>query len=485
MNDMHASVRASDIAQWDDDCDVLVVGFGGAGACAAIEAVRAGARTLVLERASGGGGTTALSTGVCYLGGGTRVQQACGFEDSVEDMVAFVRMAAGRGCEETRVRMFCEGSPEHFAWLCALGVEFADAYEPEKTTHPFGEECLHFSGNETVHPFVEHASPVPRGHKPKQAGEAGAYLMRLVNAAAEDRGARVRYDCVARRLVVDDRQAVVGVIARADGREIAVRATRGVVLCAGGFIMNDAMLAEHAPMLLQCNYKAGSPGDDGSGINIGRGGGAAAINMDEGLVLNAYYPPGSHAKGLLVDADGRRFINEDAYIGRTTDAMLTRANGRAWLIVDNELWGKTQVPHKLVAVEETFAALEAALGMPTGQLVSTIETFNRNAARGLDPEHQKSSAYLRPLHRPPYAALDCTTTGSIYGALTLGGLATLPSTEVLDVTGRVIPGLFAAGRNAAGVCREGRTYASGLSIADATFFGRVAGKAAATRDAPG
>lgn len=474
------ATRATSVERWDHQCDVLVVGFGGAGACAAIEAATAGARTLVIERASGGGGTTALSTGVCYMGGGTRVQRACGFSDSVEDMVAYVRMAAGVGCDEERIRLFCEGSVEHFGWLCARGVEFADAYEPEKTTHPFGEECLHFSGNEAAYPFAQHARPVPRGHKPRRSGDAGAYLMQALVAAAEAAGAEAICDCRAQRLVQDDSGRVVGLIAAAAGSgERAIRAKRGVILCAGGFIMNDAMLAAHAPLLLECNYKAGSPGDDGSGILIGAGAGADTINMSEGLVLNAYYPPGKHAKGILVDANGQRFINEDAYIGRSSEAMLRIAGGRAWLIVDNELWGKTQVPHRLAAVEESFADLERALSMPAGELVHTIETYNRHAARGTDPLFHKAADYLRPLHSPPYAALDCTTTGSIYGALTFGGLATTARGEVLDRDGKVIAGLYAAGRNAAGLCRQGSTYASGLSIADATYFGRLAGRTAA------
>jgi succinate dehydrogenase/fumarate reductase flavoprotein subunit len=473
-------ISATAVPRWDRHCDVLVVGFGGAGACAAIEAAAAGARTLVVERASGGGGTTALSTGVCYMGGGTRVQRACGFDDTVDDMIAYVRMAAGSGCDEERIRIFCEGSLEHFDWLCARGVEFKDAFEPEKTTHPFGEECLHFSGNEAAYPFADKARPVPRGHKPRRAGEAGAYLMQVLNRAAGDAGADVLYDCLARRLVQDGDGRVVGLVAGFEGDEIAVRADRGVILCAGGFIMNDALLAKHAPLLLECNYKAGSPGDDGSGILIGQGGGADAINMSEGLVLNAYYPPGSHAKGILVDANGQRFINEDAYIGRASEAMLRSAGGRAWLIVDNELWGKTQVPHRLAGVEETFADLERALAMPEGELVHTIAAYNRHAALGDDPLFHKAVEYLRPLQTPPYAALDCTTSGSIYGALTLGGLATTARAEVLDRDGRVIRGLFAAGRNAAGLCRQGSTYASGLSIADATFFGRVAGRVAAS-----
>jgi succinate dehydrogenase/fumarate reductase flavoprotein subunit len=463
--------------------DVVVVGHGGAGAAAAIEAARAGADTLVLERMSGGGGTTALSTGVCYFGGGTAVQKACGFEDSVPDMIDFVRLAAGRGCDEERIRLFCEGSAAHFAWFQSLGVEFKESYTAEKTTHPFTDDCLHFSGNELVHPFVEQARPAPRGHKPARPGEAGAYLMQVLVRATQQAGARTVYDCRVGRLIQTESGRVVGVEAMLDGRTTFVKAGRAVVLCAGGFIMNDEMLSKHAPTLLRCNYKAGSAGDDGAGILIGMGAGADAVNMSEGLVLNAYYPPGSHAKGIIVNAQGQRFVNEDAYIGRASDAMLHKADGRAWLIVDNEIYGKTQVPHRLAAVEDSFADLEKSLAMPEGELVHTIDFYNRHAAQGEDPLFRKAEAYLRPLSTPPYAALDCTTEGSIYGALTLGGLATTATGEVLDAQGRIIAGLSAAGRNAAGVCREGRTYASGLSIADATFFGRLAGKQAAAAPA--
>ena len=258
-----------------------------------------------------------------------------------------------------------------------------------------------------------------------------------------------------------------------------MKARRGVVLCAGGFVMNDAMLAQHAPQLLQCNWKAASPGDDGLGIRMGTGAGAAAVNLHEGLVLNAYYPPASHLAGVLVNAEGQRFVNEDAYLGRTSDAMLFRAGGRAWLVVDDAMYAPTQALHRIAAVEETFAALERALDMPEGELVHTLESYNRAAERGEDPLFHKSRAHLRPLREPPFAALDCCTANSFFGVFTLGGLAIRASAEVLTPEGEPIPGLYAAGRNTAGLCLEGRGYASGLSIGDATFFGRVAGRNAA------
>jgi len=176
-------------------------------------------------------------------------------------------------------------------------------------------------------------------------------------------------------------------------------------------------------------------------------------------------------------------VNEDAYLGRTSDAMLRKADGRAYFIVDDEIYqGRTQAFHKLAAVEESVEDLERALDMPSGELVHTVESYNRAAAEGRDPLFHKAAEYLRPLHAPPYAALDCTVENSIFGAFTLGGLSVRATGEVLTPEGQAIPGLYAAGRNTAGLTLEGRCYASGLSIGDATFFGRLAGRGAAAAD---
>jgi 3-oxo-5alpha-steroid 4-dehydrogenase len=470
---------AASVARWDREHDVVVVGHGGAGASAAIEAARAEADVVVLERMTLGGGTTASSTGVLYFGGGTRIQKACGFDDSLDEMQKFVRLAAGADADEAKVRLFCEGSIEHFEWMSALGVEFNETFVAEKTTHPFEDDCLFYSGNEQAYPFASQAVPAPRGHKPARPGEAGGYLMRCLLRATDDAGASVLKDSRVERLIQDTDGRVVGAVVHHDGAPLHVKARRGLVLCAGGFIMNTPMVTKHAPLLQHCRYKLGTPGDDGAGIRMGMGAGGHAVNMHEGLILNAYYPPASHLMGVLVDARGQRFINEDAYLGRTSDAMLTRADGRAWLIVDDEMIGPTQARHTIAAVEGSFGELERALGMPDGELVHTLETYNRFAARAEDPAFHKAPAYLRPL-TPPCAALDCSTSNSIYGVLTLGGLAVRATGEVLTAGGHVVPGLYAAGRTAAGLPLEGRTYASGLSIGDATFFGRLAGRSAAT-----
>ncbi len=134
-------------------------------------------------------------------------------------------------------------------------------------------------------------------------------------------------------------------------------------------------------------------------------------------------------------------------------------------------------------VGETFEELEHGGGLPGRHALDhDVETYNRFAARGEDPLFHKHRDFLRPLDKPPYALLDFSIdTGIFYPAFTLGGLDTTVDGEVRTPSGERIPGLYAAGRTTAGLPRSGEGYASGMSVGDATFFGRRAGRAAAAR----
>jgi 3-oxo-5alpha-steroid 4-dehydrogenase len=470
---------AASIEQWGDEYEVVVVGLGVAGGAAAIEAARAGARTLILERATRGGGATALSEGTIYFGGGTRVQKAAGFEDTMENMLTHVQAAAGPTSDPEKVRLYCGNSLDHFDFFCSIGVEFKDTYFAEKAIFPPTDDCLLFSGNEEAYPFSQESPPVPRGHKPRKVGSAGGYIIEQMISALTDLGARIQNESRVETLIRSESGRIVGVIAVVDGKEIAIKATRGVILTTGGFIMNKEMVRQYAPDLAKCKYPIGSDGCDGSGIRMGLGVGGAAINMHEGLMTTPYFPPISHIQGLIVDRQGQRFINEDCYHGRVADAIMHKADGAAYLIVDDSTYGKAMVPYEIAGVEETIEALEKTLDMPEGQLQHTFASYNRFASRSEDPVFHKASKYVKPLLDPPYAALDLSVDKSIWAAFTLGGLDTKPSGEVLTVDGQVVEGLFAAGRASAGLTRSGRYYASGMSIGGSSFFGRLAGRTAA------
>eukprot|EP01032_Pedospumella_encystans_P002079 gene2079-2432_t len=140
-------VPAADLPADAPSYDVVVVGFGIAGGCAALEAARAGASVLLLERAAVHGGTSSMSGGHFYLGGGTAVQVATGQEDSAEAMYDYL-VAAAKEPEPDKIRVYCDESVEHFEWLEALGFEFERSFYPEKAVIQPGTQGLMFTGNE-------------------------------------------------------------------------------------------------------------------------------------------------------------------------------------------------------------------------------------------------------------------------------------------------------------------------------------------------
>jgi 3-oxo-5alpha-steroid 4-dehydrogenase len=466
-----------EIARWDEEGDVLVVGLGAAGAAVALEASRAGAETVVLERAAGGGGTSAMSGGVLYLGGGTALQKACGFEDTPEAMFRYLMASCGEGPDEAKLRLYCEGSVEHYEWIVSQGVPFKPVFYDGCSGEPPNDDGLVWSGSERAHPFREIARPAPRGHVPRMPHQTGPLLMQKLCGAVEASACRIATNHRCRALVQEPDGHVIGVVAEAFGEERALRARRGVVLCTGGFIHNDAMIEAHAPLVRKCNIRVGAEGDDGSGIRLGVAAGADTLHMDAASISLPATQPWGLKRGILVNAQGQRFINEDAYYGRLGEWALFRHGGRAWLVVDDEVFEKPDYPREVAAVGDTAEELARELGLPPGSLESTLALYNRHAERGEDPLFHKAEPYVKPLTRPPFGAFDCTTENSIYAAFTLGGLATDSDGRVLDPEGRPIPGLFAAGRATSGLSVGG--YSSGLSLGDGTFFGRRAGRCAA------
>ena len=191
---------------WSDEVDVVVVGFGIAGACAALEAARAGASVILLERAAEYGGTSAMAGGHFYLGGGTAVQQATGIEDSAEEMFKYL-MAVSLDPDEDKIRAFCDDSVEHFDWIESLGMQFERSLYEEKAVIQPGTQGLMFTGNEKVHPFRDIAKPAPRGHKVPKPGDTGGAKM-VLDALAEriaETDVDVRYETGATNLVVAGR----------------------------------------------------------------------------------------------------------------------------------------------------------------------------------------------------------------------------------------------------------------------------------------
>ncbi|GHJ58413.1 hypothetical protein NOK12_09320 [Nocardioides sp. OK12] len=474
------TIAATDVAPGAPAYDVVVVGFGIAGGCAALEAARAGARVLLLERAAVHGGTSSMSGGHFYLGGGTAVQRATGHDDSVEDMVAYLT-ASSKAPDATKIRAYCEGSVAHFDWLEALGFEFERSYYPEKAVIQPGTQGLMYTGNEKVWPFRDLARPAPRGHKVPVAGdtEGTRLVMDLLRERVEEAGVEVRYETGAAALVLDETGTVRGVGWRSFERTGVVLAD-AVVLAAGGFVMNPDMVAEHTPALAEKLFTLGSTYDDGLGIRLGRSAGAALQHMDEPFITAPVYPPATLLTGVIVNNRGERFVAEDSYHSRTSQHVMAQPGSEAYLVVDSEHVEYPAFPlAPLVDGYETLEELETSLGLPVGSVRATLARYDEHAARGEDPDFHKHPQWLAPQSTGPWAVFDLRLGKALYAGFTLGGIATDVDGRALRPDGSPVTGLFAAGACASNLAQDGNGYCSGTQLGEGSFFGRRAGVAAA------
>ncbi|WP_300677646.1 FAD-binding protein [Nocardioides sp.] len=481
-----ATVTASGGPGWSDEVDVVVVGFGIAGGCAALEAARAGARVLLIERAATYGGTSAMAGGHFYLGGGTAVQTATGIEDSAAEMEKYLT-AVSREPEADKIHAYCADSVEHFDWLEALGFAFERSYFPGKAVIQPGTEGLMYTGNEKVWPFRDQAVPAPRGHKVPVPGDTGGAKI-VLDALAErlaETTAEVRYETGATQLVVAGEgadQQVVGVAWRRFEERGFIRA-KAVILTAGGFVGNDQMVAENVPTLGSGKlFPLASTYDDGLGLRLGASAGGDLKFMDQPFQTAPFYPPSVLLTGIIVNRDGRRFVAEDSYHSRTSAFVLEQPESRAYLIVDSEHIEHPSMPLcPFIDGWETVEEMAAGLGVPADTLAETLASYNKHASNGEDPEFHKGEQWLEAQDTGPWGAFDLSLGKALYAGFTMGGLSCTVDGEVRRADGSVIAGLYAGGACGANLAQDAKGYASGLQLGDGSYFGRRAGRHAAGR----
>jgi len=530
----NAPLQVADVnaERWDGVTDLAVVGFGMAGASAALEAAEQGAKVLLIDRLAGGG-ASALSGGIVYAGGGTKWQLEAGDEDSVDNMFAYLQEEIQGAVSDVTLRRFCEDSVPNIEWLERHGVNFNATTYDEKTSYPPDGFYLYYSGNELSSPFKEKATPVRRGHRTFGEGLTGQFIWGgLRDALAASNNVEVSAHTEVQRLIVDADNRVVGLELleaptnpvvrgimnrlnklangfcmlepkmgslfragvhklRNKGAVKRIRAEKGVVLSTGGFINNLDMLKDYAPI-----YKGVRPlGEDchGSGIMLGSSVGGDLDHMDKVSAWRFFTPPSCLLKGLVVTGDGQRVCSEDLYGAATSQHLVNANKGKGWLIVDEEIMREAKrltrpggaIPwtqwmpirlfiHTSTQKASTLGELAGLCNLDAQGLNAVAEKFNQGAESG-DDEFNKSEKYLRALGSGPYYAIDISLDNPKVPCLsmTLGGLKVDEATgAVISAEGQAINGLYAAGRAAVGVCSK--SYVSGLSLADCVFSGRRA-----------
>ena len=207
--------------------------------------------------------------------------------------------------------------------------------------------------------------------------------------------------------------------------------------------------------------------------------GVAERGMDGLIATASIYPPEDLIKGIVVNAEGQRFVAEDVYHGRMAHHIARQPGARAFLILDEEIFGYPKHgSHTFIDAFETVAEIEAALELPSGSVQQTLDAYNAAAAIGEDPAFHKDAHWLKVLEAP-YAVFEISVPRSDYHWMSLGGLVTDADGRALREDGTPVPGLYAAGACTNHLAQDGDEYASGMSLAAGSLFGRRAGAHAA------
>jgi predicted oxidoreductase len=463
--------------------DVVIVGAGGAGIAAALEAARRGAQVVVLDPAAQAGGTGRGAGGGTFIAG-SPLQARLGIQDSparaLEDWLAW----RGEAVDEEWARRYVEASvSELYGWLAGLGVEWTRVDWHE--------------GNRA-----------PRWHAPR---DGGLGVIRALERAARGEP-RIAWGL--RTRVTDLVSAgghVAGVLAEGPEGPVEYRAG-AVLLASGGFSNNMNMVRRHAAGLPPGGriLLGGGEGARGDGHAILERIGAQFVNLDA-IWMYPYATPdpqdptglrGLVCRGLegdvWVNRQGHRFHNEDRRGGATgAPALLRQRPATCWSVIDARIAARYIVsdpryrhgdaPRRdrlqqlldespCIARADTLEALAADAGLDAGALRETITAHNRMLATGLetDPDFGRSLRGLEPLAEPPFYAIQFLPLAR----KNLGGVRTDLMCQVLDGQDRPIPGLFAAGEVAgmAGGRINGRAALEGTMFGPSLFSGRVAGR---------
>lgn len=496
--------------EWADAADLIVVGGGGAGFCAAIEAASAGASVLVLEKAGFCGGDTQLSNGMIMAAGTPEEEELAGCTTDTPEAFAEqqVRYAQGHGDVEM-IREMCLASPDAVSFMRDLGRVYAncDVIPP-------------------VWAYDTETSWGPRSHWDHTLVETddNGHFGTLRRTVSEIQAIRIKTEREVVHLIVENGE-VIGV-QDVDGN--VYRANKGVVLATASFGANKEMNRRYNHMYywalcLDEKYRANSyachPANTGDGIRMAQEIGADLALTMSNVILDAMYfgGVGSYYTNtdngvdytnpylstpipgkILVNKRGKRFVQEDALWGFVNTQVYQEAMATGWNAADDPIgvWAiqdaanmandvisvvhtSVESPYAaLVQSADTIEELAGKIGVPADTLEQTVARWNEIATSGSDPDFDRRTDFgtieQGPFYAYPYIP---QTMGSH------GGLRTNAEAGVLDVNGNPIPRLYAAGTIMSGMwC--GPFYPScGWAILGTVHWGRKAARSIVALDA--
>jgi len=462
------------------ESDIVVIG-GGGGLAAGVAAAEGGAKVLLLEKRKTAGGNTALARGL--LAAESPVQKRMKIDARREELFKKAMNYSHWKVNPRIIRALVNKSGDTIQWLEEKGVKFEDV------PHAYDNQV----------PRIYH---IPEGY--------GAKLVKVLVKKCEELGVRMLYETAAKRILIDERGGVTGVLALSKDKEIRINA-KSVIIATGGYSGNKELLKRYCPYSTEDVHLYGLP-NTGDGLVMATEIGAATEGLGMLHIIGPFFVGSIYINVVAVESNtiwvnrrGKRFIDEAALLPAETANALNRQPDKISYTLFDEKIKRSFMEEGLIKgvhrsfpsgtkmteldenlrkearegkgkISDSWGEIAKWMGADLKTLKNTIQEYNTYCDRGYDDMFYKDRRYLQPLRTPPYYALKCHQ--AFHG--TLGGIKINHHMEVLNNEDNPIPGLYAAGSDTAGW--EGDTYCyilSGTAFAFAINSGRIAGENAA------
>ena len=436
--------------------DIVIIGAGGAGMTAAINATQAGKDVILVEMMPYAGGNTTKATGGMNAAE-THYQKEQGIEDSVEQFIEDTMTGGHNINDRDLVTIMAENSAAGIDWLDSIGAPLPK---------------ISFSGGATNQ----------RIHAPEDGSGVGAYLVTALLKKMDELGIKVMYNTKATDLLSLE-GTVNGILAESDDTYYTIH-SKAVILATGGFGNNQEMIVRYRNDL-EGTVTTSAPGIMGDGIVMAQAVGADLVDIDQiqlhptveqktsMLITESVRGDGA----ILVNQDGKRFTDELLTRDKVSAAELAQPGSYAYIIFDQKLREGLKATEKYISTGitvqgDTIEDLAAAIEVDPATLADTLANWNKCVADKNDAEFGRTTGMDNDLSTPPYYAIKIAP--GIHH--TMGGVHIDTGAHVIDLNGNVIPGLFAAGEVVGGV--HGGNRLGGNAVADIVVFGRISSASA-------